>query len=157
MLTGDAGFERRRGKRGESMSSRWERTLSWATLIDVPHHGGTYGSFGARLRAGLSSLSRPRPLHLDLSVADPNTRAPPHDGFQELLPYLAGPGRPVTLRMSALPRDAALGAPLRGDVTPAGRSAGSARVELCQCPGGWGERGAPCALTLHVKPPTALF
>jgi len=150
MVTGDAGFQRRRGNRRESMSSGWGRTLRWARLVDIPHHGGSYGSFGKRLREELQKEAPDRQLDLYVSVGHPNNKAPPHDRFHDLLPYLAVVCSSVTLRMSALPRTAALGEPWRSRVIPQGKSIGPEQVELCQCLGSWHERSAGAALTLRV-------
>lgn len=148
MVTGDAGFQRRRRGRRESMSSGWGRTLPWARLVDIPHHGGSYGSFGKRLREELQKYAPNRQLDLYVSVGHPNSHAPPHDRFHDLLPYVAAACSSVRLRMSALPRPAALGEPWRSRVVPSGKSVGPERVELCQCHGSWCERDAGAALTL---------
>jgi hypothetical protein len=137
MVTGDSGFQRGRGGLSDCMASGWERTLSWATLVDVPHHGGTSGHFGRRLLEALGQQRPGGPMHLYLSVRHPNQVAPPHKRFDSLLAELDSRSIPFVLRMSALPRQDALDSPWRSEVRPQSKSRGAERVSLCQCCGDW--------------------
>jgi len=140
LLTGDAGFQRARGGAPESLSSDWERILRWARLIDVPHHGGTFGHFGRRLLDALDKrerdLSTPerKALDLYLSVGHPNRRAPPSRQLGPLLEELRSRVPFLTLHMAAAPRAAALGDALRRGILPPGAERGPDRLVLLQCP-----------------------
>lgn len=149
MITGDSGFQKAHGKTPESMSIGWERTLEWARLISVPHHGGTSGHFGKRLLAGLGSAASD-PLDMYLSVGYPNEHAPPYSGFDTLLPEVRLGCSRLRLHMSAIPREEAIGPKFQHLIKPADMNPGPARIQLENSSGQWLEGSTSDTLVLEL-------
>lgn len=57
LITGDSGFDILTGPKADSLADGWEAAVRGNGIIELPHHGGNWGTFGSRIGRALDGSS----------------------------------------------------------------------------------------------------